>query len=102
MFDKAFEGHYNPFMEHQEKAAFETEKIVQKKDDEVSDNGDTEFEKNHIHSNEEKEEGFDEEMKELQATIEKESFQSEFQQQLEDTQRMAREETPTPPADTGK
>lgn len=98
--DKAFEGHYNPFMEHQEKAALETEKILQKKVDD-NDEGEKEIENKHNHNNEE-EEGFDEELKELETANEKESFQSEFQQQLEDTQRMAREETPTPPADTGR
>lgn len=88
--DKGFEGHYNPFMEHQEKSVFETEKIIKKKEE-----GDYE---NNL--NDEKE--FDQTTKVYAETTEKEEFQTEFQQQFEDTQRMAREETPTPPADTGR
>lgn len=96
--DKAFEGHYNPFMEHQEKAALETEKILQKKEEQKEMN---EPEIINSHEDDEDEDEFDEIAKDFKETNRKEEFQSEFQQQLETTQRMAREETPTPPADTG-
>lgn len=95
--DKAFEGHYNPFMEHQEKAALETEKILQKKEEQKEKD---ESENTNIH--EEDDDEFDEIAKDFKGANEKEEFHSEFQQQLENTQRLAREETPTPPADTGR
>lgn len=92
--EEGFEGHYNPFMEHQEKAAIETEKLMKKKDDE-------EYKENV--NREEDDQEFDYEVKKVcEETTEKEEVPSEFQQQLEDAQRLAREETPTPPADTGR
>lgn len=100
--DKAFEGHYNPFMEHQEKAALETEKNLQPKDEAEKEGEPHEaFEKIYNHKDDDDEDEFDE-IKDYTKIDEVEEFQTEFQQQLEDTQRMAREETPTPPADTGK
>lgn len=80
-------------MEHQEKAAFESEKVLTKQEEEK------EYE--HNHNNEEKE-SHDEIGEICTETSEKDEFQTEFQQQLEDAQRLAREETPTPPADTGR
>lgn len=95
--DKDFEGHYNPFMEHQEKAALETEKLLQRKEEEKERE---ESENNHDEVEEDDE--FDEIAKDFKGANEKDELQSEFQQHLENTQRMAREETPTPPADTGR
>lgn len=88
--DEGFEGHFNPFMEHQEKAALETDKL-KKEDDE--------YEQKQSHEVEEEIEGINKLCKE---TKEKDEFLTEFQQQLEETQRIAREETPTPPADAGR
>lgn len=93
--DEGFEGHYNPFMDHQEKASLETENILTKKENEKQDQ--LENDCNHEDSKD-----LSETNKMNVETKEDDDLQSEFQQQLEDTQRMAREETPTPPADTGK